>query len=107
MKPASVVLAAGLGTRMKSDIPKVLHPLFAKPMVQYVVEALMALKPEKTIVVIGGKGERIRDTLRNYPVSFAVQKGPKGDRRCPQVGVTKTAGLYRHVTGGQRRYASY
>src|SRR5208283_1250560 len=63
---------------MKSALPKVLHPLFAKPMVQYVVEALLALKPEKTVIVTGGNGERIRDTLRNYPVSFAVQKGPKG-----------------------------
>ncbi len=78
VKPASVVLAAGLGTRMKSTLPKVLHPLFSKPMVQYVVEALSAVKPEKTIVVTGVNGERIRETLRNYPVSFAVQKEPRG-----------------------------
>ncbi|HXW68715.1 MAG TPA: bifunctional UDP-N-acetylglucosamine diphosphorylase/glucosamine-1-phosphate N-acetyltransferase GlmU [Dissulfurispiraceae bacterium] len=78
MKPASVVLAAGQGTRMKSTLPKVLHPLFAKPMVQYVVEALLALKPEKTIIVTGMEGQRIRDTLQNYPVSFAVQKEPRG-----------------------------
>lgn len=78
VKSASVVLAAGQGTRMKSTLPKVLHPLFEKPMVQYVVEALLALKPEKTIVVTGVDGQRIRDTLLKYPVSFAVQKEPRG-----------------------------
>jgi bifunctional UDP-N-acetylglucosamine pyrophosphorylase/glucosamine-1-phosphate N-acetyltransferase len=63
---------------MKSTLPKVLHPLFAKPMVLYVVEALLALKPEKTIIVTGVNGERLRDTMRNYPVCFAVQKEPRG-----------------------------
>jgi bifunctional UDP-N-acetylglucosamine pyrophosphorylase / glucosamine-1-phosphate N-acetyltransferase len=76
--PAAVVLAAGLGTRMKSTLPKVLHLLLGKPMVQYVVEALSALNPENTIVVIGGHGDRIRDALRNHPVLFAVQNEPKG-----------------------------
>ncbi len=78
MKLAAVVLSAGLGTRMKSALPKVLHPLSGKPMVQYVVEALCALKPQKIISVIGMHGDGIRDALRGYPVSFAVQKEPKG-----------------------------
>ena len=78
MNLAAVVLSAGLGTRMKSALPKVLHPLMGKPMVQYVVEALSALKPLKTVVVTGMQGAGIRHALRNYPVSFAVQKEPKG-----------------------------
>lgn len=78
MNLAAVVLSAGLGTRMKSALPKVLHPLLGKPMVQYVVEAISALKPVKTVVVTGIQGDGIRDALRNYPVSFAVQKEPKG-----------------------------
>src|SRR5271157_1116799 len=78
MKLAAVVLSAGLGTRMKSPLPKVLHPLSGKPMVQHVVEALCALKTEKIIVVIGMNSDGIRDALRDYPVSFAVQKEPKG-----------------------------
>lgn len=78
MKPAAVILAAGLGTRMKSSLPKVLHPLFGKTLVQHVAEALMQLGTEKTIVVTGRNSEGIRDALRGYPVSFAVQKEPRG-----------------------------
>ena len=63
MNLAAVVLSAGLGTRMKSSLPKVLHPLLGKPMVQYVVEALSGLKPVKTVVVIGMQGDGIRDAL--------------------------------------------
>lgn len=78
MKLSAVVLAAGLGTRMKSSLPKVLHPLFGKPMVRHVVETLLELGSEKTIVVTGPNGEGIRCALRGFPVSFAVQKEPLG-----------------------------
>jgi bifunctional UDP-N-acetylglucosamine pyrophosphorylase/glucosamine-1-phosphate N-acetyltransferase len=78
VKLATVVLAAGLGTRMKSALPKVLHPVLRKPMVLHVVEALAALSPEKTIVVTGMHSDGLRDALQHHPVSFAVQKEPKG-----------------------------
>ena len=90
---AAVVLSAGLGTRMKSAVPKVLHPLLGKPMIQYVVEALSALKPGKTVVVTGMQGDGIRDALRNYPVSFAVQKEPKGTADALKSAVQKLRGF--------------
>ncbi len=93
MNLAAVVLSAGLGTRMKSVVPKVVHPLLGKPMVQYVVEALSALKPGKTVIVTGMQSDRIRDALRNYSVSFAVQKEPKGTGDALKAAVQKLRGF--------------
>jgi bifunctional UDP-N-acetylglucosamine pyrophosphorylase/glucosamine-1-phosphate N-acetyltransferase len=53
MKVTAVLLAAGQGTRMKSDVPKVLHPLCGKPMVWHVLEALKTAATEKPVVVVG------------------------------------------------------
>jgi bifunctional UDP-N-acetylglucosamine pyrophosphorylase/glucosamine-1-phosphate N-acetyltransferase len=50
---AVVVMAAGLGTRMKSDIPKMLHPVCGRPLLSYVLDAAAALEPERLVVVIG------------------------------------------------------
>src|SRR5260221_11034056 len=58
MKVTAVLLAAGQGTRMKSALPKVLHPLCGKPMLWHVMEALKFAATEKAVVVIGhGAGE--------------------------------------------------
>ena len=53
MKVTAVFLAAGQGTRMKSDLPKVLHPLCGKPMLWHVLEALKSAVTEKPVVVVG------------------------------------------------------
>lgn len=53
MKVTAVLLAAGQGTRMKSDTPKVLHPICGKPMLWHVLEALKSVTTEKPIVVVG------------------------------------------------------
>ncbi|MBN2118200.1 MAG: bifunctional UDP-N-acetylglucosamine diphosphorylase/glucosamine-1-phosphate N-acetyltransferase GlmU [Anaerolineales bacterium] len=60
MKITAVLLAAGQGTRMKSDLPKVLHPLCGKPMIWHVLEALKPAATEKPVVVIGYGAERVR-----------------------------------------------
>ncbi len=78
MNLATVVLAAGLGTRMKSALPKVLHEVNGKPMVQHVIDSLQQLRSKNNIVVIGKSGDEIRDALAGYPVTFATQKEPKG-----------------------------
>jgi bifunctional UDP-N-acetylglucosamine pyrophosphorylase/glucosamine-1-phosphate N-acetyltransferase len=78
---------------MKSALPKVLHPLLGKPMVEYVVEALSSLKPVKTVVVTGMQGDGIRDALKNYPVSFAVQKEPKGTGDALKSAIQKLRGF--------------
>jgi bifunctional UDP-N-acetylglucosamine pyrophosphorylase/glucosamine-1-phosphate N-acetyltransferase len=77
---AVIVLAGGLGTRMKSGPPKVLQPLLGKPMISYPVEAALALKPERVIIVRGANGGDLENALVSYKdkISFAVQKKPLG-----------------------------
>ena len=59
----AVVLAAGKGTRMKSNRAKVLHTLCGVPMVNYVIEALKSLAPERLIVVVGHQADLVRGVL--------------------------------------------
>jgi len=65
MKVTAVLLAAGQGTRMKSDLPKVLHPLCGKPMLWHVLEALKDVGTEKPVIVVGHGAEKIIDYLGN------------------------------------------
>ncbi|GGM98294.1 bifunctional protein GlmU [Thermus composti] len=75
---AHVILAAGQGTRMKSRLPKVLHPLLGKPMLHYALEAALALKPERLVVVVGHGGEVVAEALKGYPVEVAWQQEQLG-----------------------------
>jgi bifunctional UDP-N-acetylglucosamine pyrophosphorylase / glucosamine-1-phosphate N-acetyltransferase len=61
MKVTAVLLAAGQGTRMKSDVPKVLHPLCGKPMLWHVLEALKAATTEKPVVIVGHGSQEVKD----------------------------------------------
>ncbi len=70
----AVVLAAGMGTRMKSELPKVLVEVCSRPMILYVLDALAAGGIERTIVVVGYRAELVRQTLKDRPgVEFALQ----------------------------------
>jgi bifunctional UDP-N-acetylglucosamine pyrophosphorylase / glucosamine-1-phosphate N-acetyltransferase len=60
MKITAVLLAAGQGTRMKSDLPKVLHPLCGKPMLWHVLEALKSAATEKPVVIVGHGAEEVK-----------------------------------------------
>ena len=67
-------MAAGKGTRMKSDLPKVLYPVFGKPIIDYVLDALEKAGVERVIVVVGYRGEMVREALTGRKnVEFAVQ----------------------------------
>ena len=68
-----VILAAGQGTRMKSQHPKVLHPLGGKPLLVHVIETARSLKPEKIIVVYGHGGEQVPATMGNEDVIWIEQ----------------------------------
>jgi len=63
-----VVLAAGKGTRMRSSLPKVLHPIAGRPMIQHVLEAAAALDPAQMVVVVGPEDEAITECVRPHPV---------------------------------------
>jgi bifunctional UDP-N-acetylglucosamine pyrophosphorylase / glucosamine-1-phosphate N-acetyltransferase len=61
MKITAVLLAAGQGTRMKSDVPKVLHPLCGKPMLWHVLEALKSATTQKPVVIVGHGAEEVKN----------------------------------------------
>ena len=70
----AVVLAAGRGTRMKSDLPKVLFPVLGRPMIHWVLDALQAAGVQKSIVVVGYRAEDVKQELAGRSgVGFAIQ----------------------------------
>ncbi len=69
----AVVLAAGLGKRMNSDLPKVLHPALGRPLLHHVLDQLDPLKPRLTVVVVGHHATLVKDSLRGRTISFAEQ----------------------------------
>ena len=68
-----VILAAGQGKRMKSDLPKVLQPLAGKPMLSHVIATAKALRPDAIHVVHGHGGELVKQALANEPVNWVLQ----------------------------------
>jgi len=76
---AVVILAAGLGTRMKSDKAKVLHEILGSPMILYVVGTAAAVAGKNVIAVIGNQAEKVREIVSgHYDVSFALQEKQLG-----------------------------
>ena len=78
----AVILAAGKGTRMKSELPKVLHLLLNKPLLQYVVEATRAAGAQEQLVVVGHEEELVRAALNGRPWA----KSCRFARQEPQLG---------------------
>lgn len=68
-----IILAAGQGKRMYSNLPKVLHPLAGKPLARHVIDTARSLTPEKLIVVYGHGGEVVRSTLAAADIFWAEQ----------------------------------
>lgn len=73
----AIILAAGKGTRMKSDLPKVLHPILEVPMIQYVIDELKSSGVDQCIAVIGHKAEMVKDCLKEQ-VEYVYQLEQKG-----------------------------
>ncbi len=72
--PVAVVLAAGQGTRMKSDLPKVLCPVLGRPMIEFVLDALAAAGVERVILVVGYRADDVKAALaQRQNVEFASQ----------------------------------
>ena len=68
-----VILAAGQGKRMKSELPKVLQPVAGRPLLKHVIEAAQALEPTATYVVYGHGGDRVREALKDEQVVWVLQ----------------------------------
>jgi bifunctional UDP-N-acetylglucosamine pyrophosphorylase/glucosamine-1-phosphate N-acetyltransferase len=73
-----VVLAAGKGTRMKSDKAKVLHEVFFAPMLHHVLKAVNSPRIDRTIAIVGHQKEHVAETLKNFQVSLVVQEEQLG-----------------------------
>jgi bifunctional UDP-N-acetylglucosamine pyrophosphorylase / glucosamine-1-phosphate N-acetyltransferase len=83
MSVSVIVLAAGAGTRMRSSLPKPLHPICGRPMLLHVVHALEHVHPERTVIVVGHGADLVRSTVEDQApgwahVAFAVQEQQNG-----------------------------
>ncbi len=86
-----IVLAAGQGKRMRSDLPKVLHPLAGRPLLAHVLDAARELSPRRTIIVHGHGGEQVRAAFDGHGVAWVLQAEQLGTAHAvrqalPQVG---------------------
>ncbi len=77
-KTAALVLAAGKGTRMQSDRPKVLHTLVGEPMLWYVFKALEIMPPEDVLAVIGHEASQVRDAFQDFGGTWVEQVEQRG-----------------------------
>ncbi|MCX5750739.1 MAG: NTP transferase domain-containing protein [Candidatus Saganbacteria bacterium] len=69
----AIVLAAGKGVRMESDLPKVFHEILGRPMLAYVLDTLMDLEIDDIYVVVGHKKELIIEYFEGWPLQFVSQ----------------------------------
>jgi bifunctional UDP-N-acetylglucosamine pyrophosphorylase/glucosamine-1-phosphate N-acetyltransferase len=102
MNLTCVILAAGLGTRMKSALPKVLHTVCGIPMLRAVITVAKTLDTERILVVIGKQAELIRDTIGSHEVSYVLQKEQKGTGhalRCARPALRNSKGVIAVMNG--------
>jgi len=87
-----VILAAGMGKRMQSDLPKVMHTLAGKPMLDHVLDTARALRPQTMVVVVGHGAERVRTAYADQTdVTFALQQPQQGTGHAVQQAVPQLA----------------
>ncbi|TLM65365.1 MAG: bifunctional UDP-N-acetylglucosamine diphosphorylase/glucosamine-1-phosphate N-acetyltransferase GlmU [Deltaproteobacteria bacterium] len=90
---AAVILAAGQGTRMKSSLPKVLHPVAGKPMLAHVVATARAAGAAPVVAVVGHGADRVRAAFADTGVHFALQAEQLGTGHALRCAVPALAGF--------------
>ncbi len=109
MQLSVVILAAGQGKRMNSDLPKVLQPLAGEPLLQHVISAARALNPSNIYVVYGHGGAQVQAALHEEPVEWVLQAEQLGtghavmQAMCRHSGRAHGAGAVRRCAADQRR----
>ncbi len=93
---SAVVLAAGEGTRMRSPVPKVLHPICGRPMILHVLDSLVALPLDRIVIVVGHGAEGVTKTVQEQlateiPIEFVEQRVQRGTGDAASVGLTAFA----------------
>ena len=95
-KLSTIILAAGKGTRMKSSLVKVLHPILGRPMLNYPIElSCKGLRAEKTVVVIGYQAGLVQEAFSGQQAIFVTQESQLGSGHA----VLATEGLFRESEG--------
>ena len=89
---AVVVLAAGQGTRMRSDTHKVLHPIAGRPLLLHLLDRVDALGAKKKVVVVGKGREQVETAIAGHGVTIAVQAEQKGTAHAVQQAAAALAG---------------
>ncbi len=93
-----VILAAGLGTRMKSDKAKVLHSICGRPMVHYVVRQAVAVAGNNVVVVVGHQAEQVKQTVSDhFDVHFALQQQQLGTGHAVMCALPKISAMVDQV----------
>ncbi|MBI4938167.1 MAG: bifunctional UDP-N-acetylglucosamine diphosphorylase/glucosamine-1-phosphate N-acetyltransferase GlmU [Nitrosomonadales bacterium] len=87
-----VILAAGKGKRMHSDLPKVLHPLAGRPLLQHVLDCAVSLQPQQICVVYGHGGEAVPQAMSRYAARFVLQEPQLGTGHAVQQALPHLAG---------------
>ena len=82
----AIVLAAGKGTRMKSDRSKVIHTIIDRPMLAYIIDALRAVSVQRIVVIVGYQAESIKEAFPD--VEFALQQPQLGTGHAVMAGYT-------------------
>lgn len=77
-KLKAVILAAGKGTRMKSDLPKVVHTIDGKCLVDYAIEAAKGAGADEVCLVVGYKSDVVKESIQNKDVAFVMQEEQLG-----------------------------
>ncbi|MBK8014918.1 MAG: bifunctional UDP-N-acetylglucosamine diphosphorylase/glucosamine-1-phosphate N-acetyltransferase GlmU [Deltaproteobacteria bacterium] len=97
---ATIILAAGQGTRMKSSLPKVLHALLGRPMVHWPIQLSLELKSEPTILVVGHQNAAVEASVEaSFPgqVRFALQKEQRGTGHAVMQAISAVPDSAEHV----------
>ena len=89
---AVVILAAGQGTRMRSDTHKVLHPIASRPLLLHLLDRVDALGADKRVVVVGKGREQVEKAIRDRDVTVALQAEQKGTGHAVQQAADALAG---------------
>jgi bifunctional UDP-N-acetylglucosamine pyrophosphorylase/glucosamine-1-phosphate N-acetyltransferase len=92
-RTAAIILAAGKGKRMKSDLPKVLHQIKGKPLIRHLLETISKVGFEKITVVVGHKGEMVIEELGDFQVEFVWQREQLGTGHAVQMAKEKLSGF--------------
>jgi len=108
---AVVILAAGQGTRMRSDIHKVLHPIASRPVLLHLLDCVDALGADKRVVVVGKGREQVEAAIAGRDVTVAIQAEQKGTghavsrqpRRCKVTTVRLSSFMATRRLSGRKR----